>query len=329
MISKLTFKKAFGLDFLPADMSIWLLELGKTEYGLILDEQEIKISTGTYGVNKQEKSVLSLFLHSGASDLRFISEVPTIDISLLDIQIEVSDFVCQNWYEDSIGNKFVEQFTPTAFRAINRFIDSYRDVKYLTGRRTEDWLKQGTLIIPQMTEREFKTYLFYVLEAPPKTFVGSIIGIGAIRAIKVPDIELQERLKETINKELPLERKLMVRVWEYFFLEDFRSALISSATVIEMVLIKMLRKSLTSRSVATGSQVDRFLEQISNRLLFTVILGLLEIGNGDLRDRVAAVFEIRNKLLHGKKKNVRRDEVKAALDTTEEVLDAMGICNTR
>jgi len=329
MISKLTFKKAFGLEFLPADMSIWLLELGKTEYGLTLDRQEVRISTGTFGVNEQEKSLLSLFRHSDERDLRFIHEVPTIDISLIDIQIEVRDFVCQKWYEDSIGNQFVEQFIHTAFRAINRFIDSYRDVKYLTGRRTEGWFKQKTLLIPQMTEREFKTYLFYALEVPPKTFVGSISGGGQIRVTKLSDIKLQERLQETVNMELPLDRKLLVRAWEYFFTEDFRSALIYSATVMELVLIRILRKSLATRSAGSDSQIDKFLEQTSNRLLFTVILGLLGIGDRALRDGVANVFEMRNRLVHGKRKNVTRDEAKTALDTIEEILDTIGIYNTR
>jgi len=39
------------------------------------------------------------------------------------------------------------------------------------------------------------------------------------------------------------------------------------------------------------------------------------------------VFEIRNRLVHGKRKNVTRDEARAALDTTEKILDAIGIYN--
>jgi hypothetical protein len=180
-----------------------------------------------------------------------------------------------------------------------------------------------------MTEREFKSYLFYVLEAPPKTFVGHISGGGEIRVTKMFDIKFQEGLQKTINMELPLDRKLLVRAWEYFFTEDFRSALIYSATVMELVLTGILRKSLASRSVASDSQIDKFLELTSNRLLFTVILGLLEIGDRALRDGVAYVFELRNRLLHGKRKNVTRDEARAALDITEKILDAIGIYKTK
>jgi hypothetical protein len=59
----------------------------------------------------------------------------------------------------------------TAFIAIQKFIETYRDCKYLKYRGTDRWNKNQTLV-PQMTEQEFTTFLFYILEADPsRTFV--------------------------------------------------------------------------------------------------------------------------------------------------------------
>jgi hypothetical protein len=319
MTSKLTFKKAFGTEFVPLDMFWWNVELEKSAYELTLDNQQIRISFGSFGVTDPEKIAISLFRHSNERDLEFIHKIPTVDISFTDVYIEVPDSMYEKWKNNSIANQLVEPFIHIAFKAINQFIDSCRDVKYLSMRGSDEWLKQQTFLVPQMTQREFKTYLFYVLESRGRTFVGCF-SEGEVKVIAPFDIETQGKLQKTVEVEVPLDRKLMVRAWEYFFQEDFRSAVIYSTTVIELVLIKILRKTFISQPVASESQIDRFLEQTSNRLLCTVILGLLRIGDGALRDDVADVFEVRNGLIHGKRKNVTREETKKALVRTEEIV---------
>lgn len=319
MNSKLTFKKAFGIDSAPTDVFLWNMELGRSAYEFSVSSHKIRISFGTFGINDQEKVAISLFHHSDERDLKYIHEIPTLDIYLSDIHTEIPKPTYDKWQETSIGNEIVEPFIHTAFIAINRFIDSYRDMKYTSMRRSEKWLEQKSLIIPLMTEREFKTYLFYILESRGRTFVG-YFSEGQMKLIAPFDLETQKKLQSDVEFEIPLDRKLMIRSWEYFFLEDFRSAVIYSAAAIELVLTKALREYFSLRSVGTDSQIDKFLDQTSNRLLSTVILGLLGIGDSILRNGIADVFEIRNGLIHGKRKNVMRDETKMVLDRMEEIV---------
>jgi hypothetical protein len=319
MSSKLTFKKAFGIDTVPTDVFLWNMELGRSAYEFSVSSHEIRISFGIFGINDQEKVAISLFRHSDERDLKYIHEIPTLDIYLSDIDIEIPSPTYDKWQEPSIANEIVAPFIHTAFIAINRFIDSYRDMKYTSMRRSKDWLEQKSLIIPLMAEREFKTYLFYILESRGRTFLGCF-SEGQTRAIAAFDLETQKKLQSNVECEIPLNRKLMIRSWEYFYQEDFRSAVIYSAAAIELVLTETLRKYFSQRFVGTGSQIDKFLEQTSNRLLSTVILGLLGIGDSKLRDGVADVFEIRNRLIHGKRKNVTGDKTKTVLDRMEEIV---------
>lgn len=117
--------------------------------------------------------------------------------------------------------------------------------------------------MPLMTERELKTYLFYNLESRDKPFVGCF-SEGQMRVAAPFDLGAQKKLQSTVECEIPLDRKLMIRSWEYFFLEDFRSAVIYSAAGVELVLTKALRKYFTLHSVGSSSQIDKFLEQTSN-----------------------------------------------------------------
>jgi hypothetical protein len=44
------------------------------------------------------------------------------------------------------------------------------------------------------------------------------------------------------------------------------------------------------------------------------------VGDSKLRDGIADVFELRNGLIHGKKRNVTREETKTVLDRMEEIV---------
>ncbi len=318
MSSKLTFKKAFGIESLPVDAHLWLMELESGEYELTIGEALVRIGIGRFGTTDQEKFAISLFRHADDRALDFIHEIPTIDVSLY-VDIDIPESLLDKWQENSIANGVAGPFIDVAFKALSRFIDGYRDVKYLAQRDSAKWRKQETLLIPPLTERQFTTYLFYVLETGGRTFVGSFSN-GRIIVSTPLDANGKEKLQETIQGEPPLDRKLIVRAWEYFFEEDFRSAVIYSATVIELSVARAIRKNFTLRSVGSSSQIDKFIEETSNRLLCTVILGVLGIGEHLLRDGLADIFEIRNGLIHGRRRSVSREDAEAALDRTEKLL---------
>ena len=316
MALKLIFKKAFGIQAMPMEHVFWCLELGKDTYKCTCSGKHGFINVGSFGINDQQKQVLSNFYHSDERMLSNISEIPTIDISL-DVNMHISKTLEEKWKEGSIINDLVEPIIEDAFMILNHFFDAYRDIKYSTYRKSKEWEKKEIALVPRITENEFKTFLFYTLSMGKKTFVGcfsegqSTVG-GPFTA------DMKTMLQKSMNNSIPLYRRLIVRTWEYYFQEDFRSTVIYSATIIEIILAKIIRKSLMSRTYGTNSQIDKFINDTSNRLLSTVVLGMLGIGDKTLRNNLADIFEIRNGLVHGKKKNVSRADAKNALSYTEQ-----------
>jgi len=116
-----------------------------------------------------------------------------------------------------------------------------------------------------------------------------------------------------------------VAAWEYFHEEDCRSAIVHAASAIERVMTKVVRKRLAEGAAATSSRIDKFIEETSNRLLCTVVFGQLGIGEESLRSGLADVFELRNRLVHGKQYQATREETQAALDGMEKLFDLGGI----
>ena len=46
--------KAFGIEFIPTDAAIWMLELGSMTYRLSIDGIPIEIGCGRFGGTKHE-----------------------------------------------------------------------------------------------------------------------------------------------------------------------------------------------------------------------------------------------------------------------------------
>jgi len=90
-------------------------------------------------------------------------------------------------------------------------------------------------------------------------------------------------------------------------------------------MTKVVRKRLAEGAAATSSRIDKFIEETSNRLLCTVVFGQLGIGEESLRSGLADVFELRNRLVHGKQYQATREETQAALDGMEKLFDLGGI----
>jgi len=318
----LTFKKSFGLETIPVDYAFWIMELGDGSFSLSVNDKLIKVKVGRFGITEKEKIILSLFRHSDERDLRYISEIITLDF-ILDIDLIIPESINE---ENPINNevdRLVEPYIDDAFIAITRLVDSHRISKYNLKRSSEEWKKGMLLLVPKITEREFKTYLFYKLEYQDKVFVGSF-SVGQMKTSSSIDNKcIVERISETIGDEIPLDRKFIVQAWEYLFLEDYHNSIIYAATVLELTIINSIRKQYLLNNVATTSRIDRFLDNVSNRLLCTVMLGSLGIGDEDLRNKIASIFDIRNGLIHGKRKRVSRTEAEDALNYTEKLLDIL------
>ncbi len=314
---RLTFKKAFGIKYITTEQAFWLSEIqAKQNTYTIRLKNTYEISVGRFGRNDEEKHAISLFLHSEERDLKLISEMRTLDISF-EVDLSIPDSILSQSEKLSVANDIVKPYIHDAFRAANYFVDGYREVQYRLHRGTPMWSNNEILFFPQLTETEFQTYLFYVLQTNESSFVGCFsVGRGISTFSLSPEF-----LQETLNNEVPFERKLLVKAWEYFFQEDYRSTIIYTATVIELVIKDIVTNHLTSKSVTNQSRIAKFADQTSNRLLSTVILGLLNIGNESLREGLSKVFEIRNEIVHHRRREVKRKEAVRALERAEELLN--------
>jgi hypothetical protein len=90
--------------------------------------------------------------------------------------------------------------------------------------------------------------------------------------------------------------------------------------MLQILTSVTLLLTFTSKSVASKKQIGKFIADVSNRLLCTVILGLLKIGYDNLRRNIAKIFDIINGLVHGERKDVSEEEARNALSYTEDLL---------
>jgi hypothetical protein len=321
MLYKLTFKKAFGLRTIQEKYDIWLLELGNTECNFLIHKKEITVKRGEFGKSSDEKSVIGLFYHSDERDTRFINEVITLDISL-NVDIKIPEAIQERVRNENIDS-LVTPFIKDAFNAANRFVDAARTTKYRIKRGSDDWRKGNLILIPELTEAEFKTYLFYELQNSKETYVGCF-SEGRMSVSNMGDnLLIAKKMQEIVQNEIPFNGKLIVKAWEYMFQDDYRNCVIYAAMALELTIIESLRKYFISKSIASDSRIDRFLDDVSKRFLCTVVLGMIGIGNKTLRDKIAKVFDIRNGLVHGKKKKIKKAEAETALNDSEQLLEIL------
>lgn len=128
-----------------------------------------------------------------------------------------------------------------------------------------------------------------------------------------------------IGAQIPLHEELLLDAKLYRSEHDYRMAFICAAIAIEVVVSSYLRKKLRYKLVNEGrtsiSQIDRFVEQVSNRLLIRVALGLFTKVEEKVLLQCHDTLELRNKILHGKMKSVPSSaKVKAAIEGLEGLL---------
>lgn len=316
---RLTFKKAFSLTIMSVEQSTWLLELRTGAFHVEARDKLFEIYGGQIGETEREKLAIMPFLFSDQRRPELMRPIPTLNLTT-ELDLEIPASVYENWRTPSVADGIVEPLIAPAFAAYRHFTEAYRDVKYMADRRTERWDQQHGVVVPLMSWNDFVTYLFYVLEAGERaTFVGSF-SIGRMLSVQPDDVAFRESLQKTLDGGVPLSRVLIVNAWEELFEGDLRTAVISAATALELTLSALVTAELTRRHAGSASQIAKFTDETSNRLLATVVLAALGLADSSLRAQAADVFETRNGLVHGQKRYASHKEAKIAVDTAEAFL---------
>jgi hypothetical protein len=304
---------------MPTDTAVWRLELGSGAYTLAVRGTPVAIGVGRFGRTRQEQHVIDRFMTSG--NRPFGREVITLDVAL-EINDVVSDDVLARVTEHGAADAIAWKWVDIAVIAVQKFTETYRDCRYLKYRGTDRW-HNNQVLVPQIKQRELNTFLFYVFEADAgHIFVGAF-SEGRMM-IGEPETEFEATLQRALGDRVPLDRQLIEMSWERFFDEDHAGTVIYAAMAIERALKRFLRFELKKLGAGTDSQIAKTLDETSNRLLCTVILGMLGVGDAALRDKTAEVFNRRNSLAHGKRSGAEREEARDALNTAEAFLTVVG-----
>jgi hypothetical protein len=319
MDCRLTFKKAFGLTAMTPEEFFWLLEFQSSTFRVKSRDLLFHVSAGRMGETEQEKLAIMPFLHSDERRPEFINPILTLNLTT-QLELEIPASAYTSWRTPSVVDTIVEPFIDSAFTAYQNFAEAYRDTKYLTDRGTQRWHEQHGVFVRLPAWNDFKTYLFYVLDAPDAvTFVGSF-SLGRLLSIEPTDTALHERIQETLDKRVPLSRVLVVNAWEALFAGDLRSSVISAATALEQILSELIKTELTKRESSSSRQIERFVDEMSNRFRATIMLKLFDLGDDQLRAQAVDVFKIRNALIHQRKRYAFYKEAKSAVEAAEAFL---------
>lgn len=294
--------------------------LKNREYQVQIKNQTILLRLGKYGIDETEKKLISAFYHSDERILSKMPEIPTLDISL-DAEFDLLKG-CSPCDEQFDADNLVAPYTHVALTAISKFINSFNCMKHVSTRSKSEWRSQRTYLIPDMSEAEFKTYLFYKIEGNDQACLGCISIGRTIIAIEL-DEQRDKLLREILQKGVPFTRQLLLKSWDLFFEEDYGSAIVYAATIAELAISEIIRNRYTSRNIASKTQIDTFLDDTSNRLLCTVILGSLNVGDPGLRESLRDLFVVRNGIVHGKSKTAKKIDAEKALESVEAILKIM------
>jgi hypothetical protein len=318
---KLTFKKAFGFDTIATGHMMWLTEIGQSQFRFTASKRPVTISVGEFGTNPRETSAVEMYQTARGRPL-FVGKLHTLDVAF-DIDDDIGEDTRSRVQAVGAADDIVKPYIETAWEAAQRFVEAYRHVKYVSHRRTDQWRKRQVLL-PKLSDDEFNIFLFYVLECPG---IGDFIGTfsrGKSTFYRGSDPKVAADLQAALLlRPLDTANKFVDLAWERYFDEGFVEAVIFAAIAVEVALGERVRLELKNRQAGTASQIGKVADDTSNRLLCTVLLGLFGVGDQQLRDKIAALFELRNKIAHGRKKWVSRDDASQALEVAELFFDAL------
>jgi hypothetical protein len=317
---KLTFHKAFGIESIPYNYFPLFLILKNKEYQIQIKNNLVLLRLGKYGVGETEKRIIGAFYHSDERILSKMPEIPTLDISL-DVELDLPQD-CNPCDEQFDADNLVAPYTQVALSAVSKFIYSFNCMKHVSTRSKSEWKSQRAYLIPEISEADFKTYLFYKIEGNEQTCLGCINVGRTIIATEIED-QRDKLLREILIKGVPFTKQLLLKSWDLFFEEDYRSTIIYAATIAELAISEIIRNKYTARKITSNTQIDTFLDDTSKRLLCTVILGSLNVGDSDLRENLRELFVIRNGIVHGKSKTAKKIDAEKALESVESILKLM------
>jgi hypothetical protein len=319
MDCQLTFKKAFGLQAMLPEEFWWLSELQFATFQVKPRDQHqlFHVSVGRMGETEQEKLAIMPFLYFDERQPEFIKPILTLNFSTK-IHLEIPASVYANWRIPSVADSLIEPFIESAFSAYQDFAEAYRDIKYLTDRRTQRWHEQHGTFVHLLSWNDFNTYLFYVLDAPnAATFVGSF-SKGQTWGFQINNMALYQRIQETLNKGVPLSRLLVINAWEALFADDLRSSVISAATALELIVSQLFTADRKRHKVS--STKIRELLKMDKGCLAAKVLEIFNLGDSPLKKQSADLFTVRNALVHRRRRKVSKEEATCAVKTTEAFL---------
>ncbi len=114
----------------------------------------------------------------------FGHQIMTLDVAL-EINAVVPGDVLARVTEHGAADAIASKWADTAAIAVQKFIETYRDCKYLRYRGNDRWSDNQTLV-PRITDREFNTFLFYVLRGGCRAHVCGCRSVKARMMISEP-----------------------------------------------------------------------------------------------------------------------------------------------
>ena len=106
---------------------------------------------------------------------------------------------------------------------------------------------------------------------------------------------------------------------------DYRMSVLSSAMGIEHVIHAYLRKKLVSLENISQKQIDKFLAEVSNRLLVTVGFGIFSSIDSNILENCSEILDLRNNILHNQKRTIHLDEATKSINNLEALILAKDV----
>lgn len=245
--------------------------------------------------------------HAGTWELWQLSKVEVRVLTKAELKRPDVDLLKDVW------SRIQQEVFSIAVSAASRFLQI---VRWRTG---QFWLPDGVYARPDDPSVRF--YLDDVRVRYSEHHVtGSVAPLDRVLSADSSRI-VQDDLRN--DRRPPLAEGLLLDSRMYRRRGDYRVALVLAAISVEVALISLLRPRLVDAHVSTVGQIDKFLEEMSNRLLSTVVLGLFDIGDQAFREDCKRVFEHRNGLVHGKRFSANREEADLAVNCGQKMIDIL------
>ncbi|MBI4303993.1 MAG: hypothetical protein HY665_06635 [Chloroflexi bacterium] len=131
------------------------------------------------------------------------------------------------------------------------------------------------------------------------------------------------------NTRIPFYEEALLDAKLYQSYNDYRMASVNAAMGVEAVVNSYLRKTLRQKLVdthrGTVNQIDKFIDEISIRQLIPVGLGLTSMVDQQILVECRKTMQLRNDIVHGKRRLVSSDEAGRAIWGLEQLMSAKDI----